>query len=115
MRITVPGLQQDLEGMDTTNDVLNFATAEILKPAVDLRADDFADKTGNQNFARRRQCLEPCRNIHTITADVPAFNEDVTQIHPNPEQHPPFCFQFGIHGREFCLQFHRATHGIDSA
>src|ERR1700735_2912066 len=71
------------------SDILEGLFAQIGKLDSDFATDLFVGGRRDADAPGFGDALKPCCDIHAITENIIALNEDVAEVDPNPEQHPP--------------------------
>src|SRR5262245_23689762 len=100
-------------GTYRTGDVLEGLLAKVGELDRDLAVDLVVCGRRDADAPGLRDALEPCRYVDTVSENIFAFDQDVAEIDPDPEQHLainryPFV-PLGHH----LLHSHRTLHRID--
>ena len=70
---------------------------------------------GNADSAGFRDTFEARCDIHAVTVDVVAVDDDVAEMHAHPQQHPAVIARAAIAYLHLALNLRRAFHGFDHA
>ena len=108
-------LCDDAEDFDRARDVLDGLLPARLDFDRDLVAHLVRGTARYVDAAGVRQRLDPGGNIHAVTIDVVAIDDDVTDIDANPELYPTVFGAAGIAFANLLLDLDRAGDSVHGA
>jgi hypothetical protein len=71
-----------------SRDVLEWELAEVGEVDAEPTRDLVERRSGDRETARRRQSLDPRRDVHSIAADAISLDDYVAEVQADPERHP---------------------------
>jgi hypothetical protein len=74
-----------------------------------------ADGARDADAARRRQCLQPCRDVDAVAVNVAAVGDHVAEIDPDAKSEAPLLGEIQIAVGHRALNFAGAAHRVDHA
>ena len=92
-------------GPHGTSDILETLLAQIDELDRDLAANLIVGGRRDADATRFRDALKPRSDVDAVPEDVVALDQDVSEIDPDPEQHP------AINGHPFVPFGHHRLHG----
>ena len=116
--------------LDRPGDVLELLVAAVCERRVDQAAEAFIGDAGERQAARRARLLQARRHVDTVTQDVLAVDDDITEVDAETEYYAPVVVDTSValshalldsdgalsgvdHGGEFEQQ--SVAHGLDDA
>ena len=93
-------------------DVLDAVLADVVEGVRKLVPDLVSDHSGDANSTGLGECLQPCRDIHTVAEDVVFFDDHIAQIDPNAEPDATLLAHLRFAADHPALNLHSAAHGI---
>src|SRR5262249_50545966 len=93
--------------------VLEGLLAKISELNRDLSANVVVGHRRNANAPRRGNTLKSCRDIYTISKDVITFDQNVSEVNPDPKQHTPVLRDTLVALSQHRLHSHRPLNRID--
>ena len=91
-------------GTDRSGDVLEGLLAQVSELDANLTLNLIVSRRRDAGATGLRDAFEPSRDIDAITKNVITLDQDVTEVNPDPEQHP------AISGHPFVPLVHRGLH-----
>ena len=93
-------------------DVLDAVLADVVEGVRKLVPDLVSDHSGDANSTGLGECLQPCRDIHTVAEDVVFFDDHIAQIDPNAEPDATLLAHLRFAADHPALNLHSAAHRI---
>src|SRR5262249_777048 len=109
------GVDTKTKYSDRAVDILDVLFAEIGEFDTQIYVGLVTHYGRNTDPARLGQRFQPCRDIDTVSVDVVAINDDVTDVDPNAKRHLAICGYAGVALGHPPLHVNRAANRIDHA
>ena len=81
----VDPIKHDAVGADRAGDVLDLLFAHVFHTGLQLVSHLVIRSIGVRRCRRARRCLQASRDVHPVTVDVVAVDDDVADVDANPE------------------------------
>src|SRR5437660_9062286 len=76
--------KQDPINANRPRNVFDLLFADVVEFDIEISVHLFPNRTGNADATRFCQCLEPGRDIYSVTRDVAGIDHDVAKIDADP-------------------------------
>jgi len=96
-------------------DVLDALLAHVLEGVGEPVADMVADGARDADAARRRQPLQPRRDVDAVAVNIAAVGDHVAEIDPDAKSEAPLLGEIQIAIDHRALDFAGAAHRVDHA
>ena len=96
-------------------DVLDAVLADVVEGVRKLVPDLVSDHSGDANSTGLGECLQPCRDIHTVAEDVVLLNDHVAEVDANAKLDPLIGGLLRIAIDHSTLDLGGAAHRVDHA
>ena len=84
--------------------------ADVVEGVRKLVPDLVSDHSGDANSTGLGECLQPCRDIHTVAEDVMFLDDHVAQVDPDAEPNASLLAHLGFAVDHPALDLHSAAH-----
>jgi len=96
-------------------DVLDALLAHVLEGVREPVADMVANRARDADAARRRQPLQPRRDVDAVAINIAAIGDDVAEINPDAKAQTALLGQIQIAVGHCALNFAGTAHRVDDA